>query len=97
MELRHILDLRVNRDLSDLYTIICYNIRCAVREYNASSNPENYQRFRILNKFRQDILQYLLYDNKITSSELKDLACNSDEFCFSSKDIKLIEIVDILK
>lgn len=97
MKLEHILDLRENQHLSDLYTIICYNIRCASKEYIASLNPEDYQRFRILNNFRQDILQYLLNTYKISSGEYARLACNSDDFCFSGKNKKLIELVDILK
>lgn len=97
MKLERILDLRENQDLSELYTIICYNVRCAVREYIASLNPENYQRYSFLNSFRQDILQYLLSANKITFSAFKDLECNSHKFCFHGKNIKLIQLVDILK
>lgn len=97
MELQHIMDLRNKQDLSELYTIICYNIRCAAREYIASLDAENYQRFTILNSFRQDILQYLLNVHKISSDEYVRLACNSDDFCFSCKNRKLIELVDILK
>ena len=96
MELKHMLDLRNNIDLSELYVTVCYNARCALKEYIASLNPENYQRFRILNNFREDFLYYLRITERVDIGNLEDIIINSYDFiCGITKN--LMSLVDILK
>ena len=96
MELRDIMDLRNNEELSHFYVTICYNSRAALLEFTLSLVPEAYQRLKMLNELRESILKYLVNSERIDTNIYKELLCNSYEFV-TDRTENLTSLVDILK